>query len=213
MAVIKRGVLGGFAGKVANVVGTSWKGIAVMKSLPLSVANPRTGDQVAQRTKFKTISQFASFILAAMIIPLMNRFAVRMSGYNMFVAINTENVNAVGDIGYSSINFGTGKLGSTPIASAVADASADTVAITWNPSLDNAYKQSSDEAYVMVVNTTTLETIYQSVLDVFRDEASKTIAGITDMNVGNVLAVYLIFKRADGTQVGNTAYISTNVVA
>jgi len=30
MGTIKRGILGGFSGKVANVVGTSWKGIALL---------------------------------------------------------------------------------------------------------------------------------------------------------------------------------------
>lgn len=213
MAVIKRGLLGGFAGKVANVVGTSWKGIAVIKSLPLSVANPRTSDQVAQRTKFSTMTKFASFILASMIIPLMNRFAVQMSGFNMFVRINTANVNAVGDISYAEINFGTGRLGATPIATVTSDASGDTVAITWNPALDNSFKQSADIPYLMVVNTTTLKTIVARELPIARDEASYTQTAVTEMSTGDVLAVYLIFKRSDGTQVGNTAYISSTVVA
>ena len=48
MGILKQGILGGFSGKVANVVGTSWKGIAVIKAMPLSVANPKTAGQVAQ---------------------------------------------------------------------------------------------------------------------------------------------------------------------
>ncbi len=40
MGIIKRGILGGFSNKVANVVGSSWKGINTMRALPLSVANP-----------------------------------------------------------------------------------------------------------------------------------------------------------------------------
>jgi len=52
MGTIKKGILGGFSGKVGTVVGSSWKGIAYMKSLPLSVKNPRTEAQVSNRAKF-----------------------------------------------------------------------------------------------------------------------------------------------------------------
>jgi hypothetical protein len=31
MRIIKQGVLGGFSGKVGTVIGSSWKGIAVMR--------------------------------------------------------------------------------------------------------------------------------------------------------------------------------------
>src|SRR5690606_508733 len=42
MGIIKQGILGGFSGKVGNVVGASWKGIDYIRSLPSSVSNPRT---------------------------------------------------------------------------------------------------------------------------------------------------------------------------
>jgi hypothetical protein len=52
MGTIKKGILGGFSGKVGTVVGASWKGIAYMRSLPLKVRNPRTEPQRMQRSKF-----------------------------------------------------------------------------------------------------------------------------------------------------------------
>lgn len=70
MATIKQGILGGFSGRVGTIVGTSWKGIAVMKSLPLSVANPKTAGQVGQRTKFSSVVALASVILSSIIKPL-----------------------------------------------------------------------------------------------------------------------------------------------
>ena len=59
MGVIKQGILGGFSGKVANIVGSSWKGIPVIKSLPLSVANPQTAAQTTQRNKLKGVVEAA----------------------------------------------------------------------------------------------------------------------------------------------------------
>ena len=52
MGTIKKGILGAFSGKVGNVVGASWKGIAYMRSLPAHVKNPRTLAQRTQRSKF-----------------------------------------------------------------------------------------------------------------------------------------------------------------
>ena len=46
MGIIKKGILGGFSGKVGNVVGASWKGIDYIRSLPSTVRNPRTPRQV-----------------------------------------------------------------------------------------------------------------------------------------------------------------------
>ena len=97
MAIIKRGILGGFSNKIGNVVGTSWKGISVMRALPQSVHNPRTGLQTRQRQKFSIMSKLGSGLLDSVIKPYWDPKAVRMSGYNLFVSENLkdqeENIN------------------------------------------------------------------------------------------------------------------------
>lgn len=66
MGTINQGILGGFRGKVGNVVGFFWKGQAVMRSLAGSVANPQTLAQRVHRAHFgiagSYASQFSSFI-------------------------------------------------------------------------------------------------------------------------------------------------------
>lgn len=52
MGTYKQGIHGKFSGKVGNIVGSSWKGKGVMRILPASVSNPRTGKQLNQRSKF-----------------------------------------------------------------------------------------------------------------------------------------------------------------
>lgn len=88
MATIKQGILGAFSGKVGSVVGSSWKGIAIMKALPASVANPRTAKQVIQRGKMSSAVKFAKAVLPEVIKPLNDRFVSRMSGYNSFIQNN-----------------------------------------------------------------------------------------------------------------------------
>ena len=52
MGSIRKGILGGFAGKGGTVVGISWKGGSYMRSLAGKIRNPRSPLQMAQRTKF-----------------------------------------------------------------------------------------------------------------------------------------------------------------
>ena len=96
MARIKQGVLGGFSGSIGSVVGTSWKGIAVMKAKPLSVANPRTPLQVNARLKFASAVEVAKELLPNSIKPLLDRSAVRQSGYNRFMSLNKQAFNETG---------------------------------------------------------------------------------------------------------------------
>lgn len=124
MGIIKQGILGGFSNKVGSVVGSSWKGIAVMRSLPISVANPRTAAQVSQREEFAQTAKIASSMLAEVVQPCWNRNAKRMSGYNAFVKYNEKFANpsyfiaalnamkySVGDLNIPQINSGGDPLG------------------------------------------------------------------------------------------------------
>lgn len=90
MAIIKRGILGGFSNKIGNVVGTSWKGISVMRSLPQSVHNPKTEAQEEQRTNFAVASKLGSQLLDAVIKPFWDKRAIRMSGYNLWLQKNLD---------------------------------------------------------------------------------------------------------------------------
>jgi hypothetical protein len=58
MGTIRKGVLGGFSGKVGTVVGGSWKGISYMRSLPGKFRGKSSLLQLNQRTKFALAVNF-----------------------------------------------------------------------------------------------------------------------------------------------------------
>jgi hypothetical protein len=58
MATFEKGILGGFSGKVGNVVGSRWRGKNVMRSLPQRGNYTPTEDQLLQRARFKTVVAF-----------------------------------------------------------------------------------------------------------------------------------------------------------
>lgn len=206
MGIIKQGILGGFSGKVGSVVGTSWKGRAVMKALPLSVANPQTFEQTENRTQFKGVVQFASIINASMIIPLMNRFAGNVSGNNKFVSLNKNYFDADGLDDSELLNFGTGKLGDTPITVFERNAGFQSFNFQWSNVLDNPYKANIDKAYVMVVDGVTKKPVAYGDYGNSRYEAVTNPVSLEPIVEGRTYYGYLVFLRQDGTQVGSTAY-------
>lgn len=58
MGRIKKGILGGFSGKVSYVVGASWKGVDYMRGLPAPSIKPSTDKQLAQRNKMALLRGF-----------------------------------------------------------------------------------------------------------------------------------------------------------
>lgn len=206
MGIIRRGILGGFSGKVANVVGSSWKGISVMKSLPLSVANPRTTGQVQQRTKFGNTVAYATLILTSIIKPLWDRFAQRQSGYNAFISENIEMFSNELPALPFQLKTSLGKLKSTDVDSVSAPAGTDDVVVNWDTALDNN-QLSDDEVYILAVNRTqglpNLGTISGSVE---RSAGSATVQMPALIDMSDNIDVYLSFKRKDGTLVSNNTY-------
>ena len=213
MGVIKRGLLGGFSGKVANIVGGSWKGIAYMRSLPLSVANPRTVGQVTQRTKFGTISAFGSAIVAGWIQPLWNRFAVQASGFNDFVKANIEFVSDIGVITFAAMKMSIGKLlglGFYEIISPPA-ATENEVTLQWNNNAGDGNALATDELYIVGYNATQQE--FSNVKVSTRNGISDNIAFENDFVTNDVLHVWLVTRRVDGTIVSDSQYLTATVIA
>lgn len=204
MGVIKRGILGGFSNKVANVIGSSWKGIAYMRAMPLSVANPRTVGQVSQRTKFGTISSFASNIVGPWIQPLWNRFAVQASGFNDFVKRNIEFVSTGGVIDYDALVMSRGKLfGLSSANDSGGGAPSDNfIDMTFDDDTGTGNALATDRVYCIGYNVNTDE--WSTAVDVARSAGNVTVVWQTEFNSSDVLKIYLAARRLDGTMVSDS---------
>ena len=104
MAKLNAGILSAPRGKVAGVVGSSWKGISYVRQ-KVTPANPNTAAQQAQRGKMSAAVKCAQSILAGVLIPFVSPFQKKMSGYNWFIKQNigkiTTGSNAV-DLRFTS---------------------------------------------------------------------------------------------------------------
>ena len=97
MAKIKAGILSKVSGKVAGVVGGTWKGTNYLREL-VKPANPNTPLQQAQRGKMSFVVAVARQLVGDVLNPYLNKFCKTMSGYNWFCKENIK------------------KLGGTPLA-------------------------------------------------------------------------------------------------
>jgi hypothetical protein len=90
MGTIVKGILGGFSGKVGTVVGSTWKGLAVMKSVP----GPRKGSptllQLEQQARFTLMIKFLQ-PLTALFNQTFGSGAVGMSEFNKAFSYNVLN--------------------------------------------------------------------------------------------------------------------------
>lgn len=203
--VINRGILGGFSGKVANVIGGSWKGVAYMRSQPLSVANPNTAGQVAQRTAFSDTVAMAQEILTAIIKPLMDRFAGQMSGFNYFVQQNIAEWVSAGVFTWENIRTSIGSIPIDPITTITSTNGSAGVTVEWASNTGTGSALATDKAYVAIYNATQGVWGTVSGTDARSDLATGVIMPANCVTA-DVLHVYLSFRSADGTRVSTSDY-------
>ena len=211
MGVIKQGILGGFSGKVANVVGSSWKGIAVIKSLPLSVANPNTAGQQAQRGAMTQIVAASRILLAALIQPYWNPFAQRQSGYNAFVSENIDTFTTAGFTTFANFFSQRGSLLGVVTGTIDPDASDSTITVPWTDNSGQSDALATDELVFMVYNATQDYYIVDAG-NAIRSAATYDIPD-TVMVAADVMHVYTGTSRPNISKVSDSVYDTAPVVA
>lgn len=152
MAIIKKGILGGFSNKVGNVVGSTWKGINTMRSLPAQYNDANSMAQQANRSTFKYFSGFGSELLTGIIRPLWDWQAKRMSGYNLFIKRNIDYRKAnEEDWTWEQLITSQGRLCQT-VVKTVEVSAANNLTVVIESDLACSIGEPTDEVYVAIFN-------------------------------------------------------------
>ncbi len=213
MGKISQGVLGGFSGKVGNVVGGTWKGIDYMRIKPANVTNPRTEGQVDQRSKFSTVLRFLQPMTDLLRVGFklyankMTQFNAAMS-YNLNNAITGAYPNFMVD--YASALVTRGNL--TGAANGAASSpSAASVEVTWTDNSGSGSAQATDKALIVLLNTTRQEAVFTTAGPA-RSAGTETIS-VPSEYTGEDVEVFLGFISEDGSKVANSSYLGSVTVA
>lgn len=213
MSTIKSGILGGFSGKVGNVVGAKWKGIDTMKIKPSNVTNPRTTGQLDQRTKFSTVLRFLQPMTDYLRVGF-KLYSKGMSQFNSAMSYNLQNA-ITGSYPNYSIDYANALVSRGPLTGVVnglAESKATGIVhLVWTNNSNNGNALSSDKALIVVLNPLRGEAIcIKGGEDRLSEEAEVTVP----LNyAGEDVCVFLGFMNAEGTKVSNSSYLGTINVA
>lgn len=206
MGTIKKGILGGFSGKVGTVVGGSWKGISYMRSLPQKVKNPRTEGQVSQRTKFAlTLSYLKP--MTSLLRTGWKLYANKQSPFN--AAMSYTLANAISgaypdyEIAPSKILVSRGAL--APATNATASDIGGSIEFVWDDNSGIGSAKQTDKALIAIVNLAKGEAVTDYAGEE-RTAGTQTLAIPADW-VGDEVEAYLGFVSEDGREVANSVYL------
>lgn len=208
MGKIKQGILGGFSGKVGPVIGSSWKGKAVMKAQALSYNDRNSVAQQQQRKKFSLVGKFVASVLGFINEGFRHR-AVGMTAPNAAVASNLE-VAITGDWPDYELDYTKAVVSSGPVDlpySPSASAEGNSVTITWSDNSGMGNAEADDQVMVLVFNPAKGQCVYNTAI-ADRSERNATLALPTAWS-GDTVNVWLAMRRLKD----NETSISTHLAA
>lgn len=213
MGTIKQGILGGFSGKVANVVGGVWKGIAYMRSLPVSVANPKTDAQLTQRQKFSVTMHFLK-PLSQFLKTGFKAYEVKMTGINAAMSYNIKNA-LTGTYPSIAVDYPNALVARGTLAPALNQVASSTVAGTvkfdWEDNTGEIGASSTNKTLLVIYNPSQNQAVTVNEL-AERGDGTQTVT-VPDSFSGDLVQCYIAFITADGQTVSNSAFAGAVMVA
>lgn len=177
MAKIRAGILSKVQGKVAGVVGATWKGKNYLREL-VKPANPNTPRQQLQRAKMSTAVKASRWFLGGVLDVYTNPFLKDMSGYNWFIKQNIgEKASQSADIKSLQLAFGTLPMPLIEEGSEGGDESSSTVGVLLPSGLN------PNSNYVLVVGSCKKDGssgVY-SIVDFTSADIQKNVTLVTDI--------------------------------
>ncbi len=217
MAKINLGILDGFIGKVGNVVGSFWKGKAVMRGYTRSVHNPHTDAQEAVRKRFVAISKLSSALRGALLAGLGDYAREQqVTECNSFVRLNFGAVTVDGS-GVVSINYSALETAKGPLPKATfgqADFStSQRVTVPFEGNSQSNGARGNDDIYLLVYSPD----IDAAVLSTpARRSATEVVCEVPAGWTGLTVHVWGFATGAQGTaqqkQSSDSAYIGTGEI-
>lgn len=197
----------GLSGTIGDRVYSSWKGISYSRSKPVSIKNPRTPGQLAQREKFNVILKFLKPCKEFVRIGFQTK-AKNMSAFNYATSFIYKNAltgeNPDLSIDYSKVMLSMGNLDG-PFEPMIAQTSAYELEFTWkiDPEAYNYFL--NDRAMVLVYNTAKQEAII--VTDGNARISMRQMVTIPPAYAGDEVVCYIAFRDYHEKKVSDSLFL------
>lgn len=208
MARVQNTLIGKSSGSVGGATFSSWKGINVLKSKAISVANPKTDGQVLQRSKMTLMVQLYRLV-SLMVQTGFKTLAVKKSEYNAFISENIQNALTVltpttSEVNYPAVSLAKGTIGVQAVTSLTATNGVANATINWDSSNLPVGASLSDIAYAAIFNET--KNIWGFSNSALRSADAAVVTMPLSAATSDVLHSYLFFKSAGNDEVSDSVY-------
>ena len=209
-----KGVLGSFSGKIGTVIGSYWKGISYMRSLPGKRRGTPSSSQVEQQLKFaimiKFHEAFHSLVIQSFAAASKN---MMMTPANFAISKNLKDA-IQGDypdfsVDYHKILLSMGKLHNVGSAT-VEGAGAGKIKFSWvNNSGTQDTAKATDKAILVAYCAATNEAVYT--LEGANRSVETDILNVSLFS-GQAVETWLAFVSEDGTRFSKSSYLGNVMV-
>ena len=205
MGIINKGILGGFSGNVGPVVGSSWKGINYMKSLPTKKSKSSTVAQIEQQLKFSLIIHFLQTMTGLLELTFKN-YANEMTEFNAAFSYNIK--EAVGgkspdfEVDYEKALISRGSLPNGGAPSAAAGTGSNVV-FTWTDNSGTGDALATDKT-IIVAYCKDLDATFYTTGNTTRDAGTETL-DLASFS-GKDVETWIAFINAGDTEASNSLY-------
>lgn len=217
MSVVQNPFIGRARNKAGGMVFSTWKGINVLKTKPLTVANPRTDKQLMRRSALEQIMVIARMISAAIQLGFKEQ-AVFKSAFNAFVGYNLRNAfdysaPPTATLAPADILVSQGTISQTSISAVSCDVSNAETVIDFPTGATSPGQSASDQAVVVLQNVTT--STYAALVNGDLRSSGQSIIPIADFSfsAGNTVRVWLFFYNTASRKSSDSVTTTTVAVA
>jgi hypothetical protein len=213
MGTYNKGILGAFSGKVGPVVGATWRGKDVMRSLPRKGNRVATATQLLQREKFTRVTEFITPLNA-----VVSRYFGNNNGektrrnqamsYLIKEAITYNDPDLEWE--FNKVLISRGDLLGLNSATAVAG-TGQSIDFTWTDNSNQGDATTSDKLVLAVYEETTKTMVY-SLNAGTRSEAAANLV-VPAFLSGLTVQVWGTFASNDDKMYATSQYLGAVVIA
>jgi hypothetical protein len=205
MGTHKQGILGTFSGKIGTVIGSTWRGLWVMRGLITKKKGKSDPAQLEQQAKFSLMIKFLR-PLGSLVSQTYDTSPAEMTGINKAFSDNLKNaitgVYPAFTVDYSKVVLSQGILPDAESAIA-ASAVVGKLTFTWTDNTGTGNALATDMAFVAVYNEALKRWI-------FRQNTAARNAGTYTLDVpafsGKPVQTYIGFISADGSSISTSLF-------
>lgn len=216
LSIVQNTLIGKSKQSIGNATFTTWKGRNVLKSKPVSVANPQTDAQVMRRSALtQAVALYRK--VSGVINAGFNELATTISAYNAFCSYTLKNAfdysaPPVASFVIDDALISKGSIAQQLLDSVAGSAASNDIVVTWDASTLQPGQSVNDKLLAVVINNTS-DVTQGYVTSVARSAETATLSFSDGLTLADDCDVLVGFISSDGNKSSDSVYTNIAVGA